>query len=425
MAPPKILVTEVFMERSEKIKILVVENIPQMQKQLKKLLSLIENIDVVAELTTGQDAVEAIREGKPEVALIDLNLPDMNGVRLVETIRGEFPFTQALLLSQDKNYNTMLAAMRSGASDFLTHDVTLEELTAAIRRAGEQALADQTKSHPYASTAFVTGEPIRVEPEGPSGRIITVYSPKGGAGVTSVAINLAIALQDKETTVGLVDSSIQFGDVPILLNELSRFSLVDLVPRVSALDPKMIEDTMLFHKSSGLHILTAPPRPELSEKVTGNHVSQILEFMRQMFQYIVVNTSSFISDPCLAGLDAADVILLLTTPEISAIRNTRSFLELWDGLNMNLERVMLTINRFDTRKNITPEKVGESLKHPVSATLPLDEETAYRAVNYGIPFMLGSKDSAIAKGMDSLAELVQERILELEGAERIRLFSVA
>jgi pilus assembly protein CpaE len=412
------------MDRSEKIKVLVVENIPQMQKQLKKLLSLIENIDVVAELTTGQEAVDEIRESKPQVALVDLNLPDMNGIKLIEIIRREFPFTQALLLSQDKNYNTMLTAMRSGASDFLTHDVNMDELAAAIRRAGEQAVADRAKDHPYAPSAFLPGEPTKEEIDRSTGRIITVYSPKGGAGVTSLAINLAIALQDKENTVALVDSSMQFGDVPILLNELSKFSLVDLVPRINALDAKMVEDSMLFHKSSGLHILTAPPRPELSEKVTGNHLSQILEFLRTMFNYIVVNTSSFISDPGLAALDAGDVILLLTTPEISAIRNTRSFLELWDGLNMNLERVLLTINFFDTRKNITPEKVSESLKHPVSATVSLDRETAYRAANFGVPFMINDKNSQIARDVDHLADLVREQAHAIQEEERIRLFAV-
>ncbi|HEX6303617.1 MAG TPA: response regulator transcription factor, partial [Anaerolineales bacterium] len=133
------------MDRSEKIKVLVVENIPQMQKQLNKLLSLIDNVDVVAEVTTGGEAMDEIREHKPEVALVDLNLPDMNGIKLVETLRREFPLTQVLLLSQDKNYNTMLTAMRSGASDFLSHDVDLDELSAAIRRAAEQVIADRDK----------------------------------------------------------------------------------------------------------------------------------------------------------------------------------------------------------------------------------------------------------------------------------------
>jgi pilus assembly protein CpaE len=187
----------------------------------------------------------------------------------------------------------------------------------------------------------------------------------------------------------------------------------------------MVEDTMLFHKSSGLHILTAPPRPELSEKVTGNHMSQILEFMRQMFNFTVVNTSSFVSDPCLAALDAGDLIVLLTTPEIAAIRNTRSFLELWDGLNMNLERVLLTINFFDARKNLTPEKVSESLKHTVAATIPLDREVAYRAANFGVPFMISNKEAPISQGVADLADLIREKVYEVEEEERVRLFAPA
>jgi pilus assembly protein CpaE len=137
----------------------------------------------------------------------------------------------------------------------------------------------------------------------------------------------------------------------------------------------------------------------------------------------VVNTSSYVSDHCLAALDAGDVIVVVTTQEIVAIRAARAFLELWDGLNMSKERILLTLNRYDKQKNITPARVGEILKHKVAETIPFDEETALRAANYGIPFMIADKNALISQSVISLSDLVRRQLAEVAREERLRLFS--
>lgn len=413
------------MNPNERINVLIAESLPQVAKQLQKLFNIMDTVEIVSQVKTAQEALEAIKETKPEVALIDINLSDMNGIDLTEIIRREYPMTQVVVISQDKYYDTVLRAMRNGASDFITHDVTLEELNVAIKRAGEIAHTEKMKLHPYQQY----GESRLIQPDeeeasGPLGNIITVFSPKGGTGVSTIAINLAIALQNSESTVAVVDSSVQFGDVAILLNEIGKFSIIDLVPRIYELDTKVIDDVMLIHKPSGLRILMAPPRPELAEKVSGNNMVKILELMRQMFNYIVVNTSSFISDPCLAALDASDVLILVTTQEIAAIRCTRSFLELWDGLGLPKDRIMLAINRYNKQKSIPIEKISESLKFPVTLTIPSDEETLVRAANLGTPFMLGKKVSPVTESISSLADLVLKRLPEVEIQGRFRLFSL-
>jgi pilus assembly protein CpaE len=404
-------------------KVLIAEDNPQVAKELEKLLNLIDNVDLVNQVSTAQEALDAIAEYNPDVAVVELNLPDMNGINFIESLRKVNKITQVIILSDDKDYNTMLRAIRKGASDFISHDVTFEELNIAVKRATDLAFAERVKSDPSAFGDDSTPEPTESEDDGGLGKIVTVYSPKGGTGVTSIAINLAIALLDKESTVAVVDSSMQFGDVPIFLNEIARYSIVDLIPRIGDLDNKVVEDVLQFHKTSGLHLLTAPPRPELAEKVNGNHLSQILEHMRQMFSYVVVNTSSYISDHCLAALDAGDVIVVVTTQEIVSIRAARAFLELWDGLNMSKERLLLTLNRYDKGKNITPERVSEILKHKVAETVPLDEERALRAANYGIPFMTADKNALISQSVISLADLARKQLAEAAKEERLRLFS--
>jgi len=406
-------------------KVLIAEDNPQVAKELEKLLNLIDNVDIVHQVDTAKEALVAIAEYKPDVALVDLNLPDMDGVNLLDSLRKKNTVTQVIIVSDDKDYNTMLRAIRKGASDYVSHDVTFEELNIAVKRAGDLAFAEKIKIDPKAFTSEDQPESGDGEGKGDKslGKVITVYSPKGGTGVTSIAINLAIALLDKESTVAIVDSSMQFGDVPIFLNEIARNSIIDLIPRIRDLDNKIVEDVLLFHKSSGLHLLTAPPRPELAEKVNGNHLNQILEHMRQMFSYIVVNTSSYISDHCLAALDAGDVNVVVTTQEIVSIRAARAFLELWDGLNMSKERLLLTLNRYDKQKNITPARVSEILKQKVAETIPFDEERALRAANYGIPFMKADKNALISQSVISLADLARQQLGEVAKEERLRLFS--
>ncbi|MBE0411318.1 MAG: response regulator [Anaerolineales bacterium] len=404
-------------------KVLIAEENPQVAKELEKLLNLIDNVDLVNKVGSAQEALDSIAENKPDVALVDLSLPDMDGINLIDSLRKINTITQVIIVSDDKDYNTMLRAIRRGASDFISHDVTFEELNIAVKRASDLAFAEKVKSDPTAFGDDTTQETGEGEGDEGLGKIVTIYSPKGGTGVTSIAINLAISLLDKEATVAVVDSSMQFGDVPIFLNEIARYSIIDLIPRVNDLDNKILEDVLVFHKTSGLHLLNAPPRPELAEKVNGNHLSQILEQMRQMFSYIVVNTSSYISDHCLAALDAGDVIVVVTTQEIIAIRAARAFMELWDGLNMSKERLLLTLNRYDKGKNISPERVSEILKHKVAGTIPLDEERALRAANYGIPFMTADKNALISQSVTSLAELVRRQLAEVAEEERFRLFS--
>jgi pilus assembly protein CpaE len=412
------------MKTQERIRVLIVESTPQVTKQLRKLLNLMDNVEITKDVRTGQEAIQEIRESKPEVAIVDINLADVNGLNLTEMIRRDLPMTQVIVVSEDKYYDTVLRAMRNGASDFVTHDATLDELSLAINRAGEIALQDKMKVHTFDYKDFEgPAHPIDSGPQ--NGKIITVFSPKGGTGVTTIAVNLAIALQDNDKTVAIVDSSMQFGDVAILLNEMGKFSVLDLMPRIYELDTKVIEDVMILHKSSGLRVLKAPVRPELAEQVTGSNLTKVLEMMREMFSYIIINTSNFISDPVLAALDAGDVVVLVCNQEVVGIKSARAFLDLWDGFGLNKDRILVAINRYTKQNVISKEKLSESLKHPVAITIPFDEETLLPAANLGIPFMMSKRGIPVTDSMNKLAGLVIKKLDEVELEGRFRLFALA
>jgi pilus assembly protein CpaE len=408
------------------ISIMLVENIPQLYKHLQKTLGLIEEIELINTSMSAQESIEAVRELKPEVALVEYNLPDMNGIDLTEILRRDFPGTQVVLISQDNYTDLVLQAVRAGACDFITHEVSVKELTDVLKRAATLSAQDRQRSV-FPSLPTTVSPPVSAG--NGLGKIISVYGAKGGLGTSTIAANLALSLMGakNEMRVVLVDGSVQFGDVHLMFNELGQTSIMDLVPRVFDLDPELVENVMLLNRPTGLYIMSAPPRPEFAEKINGENFARILEFLRRQYDYVVVNTSSFISDPVLAALDASEVVVLISSQQINPIRNTRLFLDLWEGLGMDKSRLILTINRFDSDNPITTDKMRERLRHPIAALLPEDNEAAQRADALGKPVLQSGRDSELARAITQLSDLVRKKITEMEEAEipRMRLYSVA
>jgi pilus assembly protein CpaE len=211
-----------------------------------------------------------------------------------------------------------------------------------------------------------------------------------------------------------VDGNLQFGDVAVFVNEQGKNTIADLTPRAEELDPEIVDEVMLKHAASGLHILAAPNRPEQAEKVSSGQFSTVIEYLRRLYAYVVVDTSAYLTDATLAAIDSSDLIVLVTTQDIPSIKNCRLFLDLLLTMGIERNRILFVMNRFDKRINITPERVAENLKQEVAAVIPLDEQVVTRAVNRGVPFVLDQKNQGAARGILSLAESVRARVADLE-----------
>jgi len=400
----------------DKIRVVIVDDIAETRENIRKLLQFENDFEVVGVGRTGREGIEIVKETKPDVVIMDINMPDMDGITATETIRRNLPFTQIIILSVQGDPNYMRRAMLAGARDFLTKPPSVDDLTSAIRRAGRMAQEERAKT-PSRVAVSGTGTISTASPLVTRGKVIAIYSPKGGTGCTTVAVNLAIALHSDETPTILVDGNLQFGDVAVFLNEQGKNSVADLAPRVDELDPDVIEEVIVNHAPSGLKILPAPSRPEYAESVTGEQFSKILNYLRRLFAYVVVDTSSILTDPTLAAIDGGDLVVLLTNQDIPAIKNARLFLDLAEVLKISRKRILFVMNRFDRRIGITPEKVGESFKHPVSATIPLEERVVIPSINRGRPFILDDKSRTVTRAILSLAEVVRQRLSELAQAE--------
>jgi len=314
--------------------------------------------------------------------------------------------------------------MLVGARDFLTKPPMPDELVAAIRRAGKMAREERSKNaHAYVA-APSGGNFNAALAAGTQGKVIMFYSPKGGTGCTTLAVNTAVALCNEETRVVIVDASMQFGDVALFLNEQGKNTILDLSPRADELDPSIVEEVMIKHAVSGVHILASPSRPEHGEKVNPDQFTKLLRYLRQLYAYIIVDSSSYLNDVTLSVLDVAETVVLVTAQDIPSIKNDRLFLDLLLTLSIPVDKVGLVLNKYDKRIAILPEKIGENLKQPVIAVIPLDEKTVIPSVNRGVPFMIDNKTQPAARGIYTLVEALRARLVKQETIEPEKAINV-
>lgn len=403
------------MSVQEKIRVLIVDDITETRENIRRMLQFDNNMEVVGMARTGKEAIQLSQQAKPDVIVMDINMPDMDGITTTQEIKKKAPFIQVVILSVQSDPSYMRKAMLAGARDFLTKPPMIDELTDAVRRAGLLAQDERRKSAAAFPANPVDGYPVAPGTPSPMGKVIVVYSPKGGTGRTTIATNLAIALQAEDHQVALIDGNLQFGDVAVFVNEQGKNTVLDLALRVEDLDPEFVREVMVTHRASGIHVLACPQRPEMADQVSSDQFSKLLNYLRRIYAYIVVDTASQLTEAVQAALDVADITILITTQDIPSIKNANLFFTLADALGMQRNKILFVMNRFDKRIAITPERVQESLRHEISVVIPFDDKVVSFSVNRGIPFMLdNNKNQPVGKCISQLAELVRERIAKNE-----------
>ncbi|MCA9943421.1 MAG: response regulator [Ardenticatenaceae bacterium] len=390
------------------IRVLIVDDLPETRENVRKLLQFESDIEVIGQAGTGEEAVQMAKEHQPDIILMDINMPGIDGIGASQQITESVPTVQIIIMSVQSDPNYLRRAMMAGARDFLTKPFGGDELVAAIRRVHDK--------RPAINTAPVrqvrqTGSEMPAEPMTlPEGNLIAVYSPKGGAGCTTLAINLAVALARRGRRTILVDASLQFGDVSVMLNMKAVTSVADLSDRGNELDQDLISSISQVHRSN-LNVLLAPPRPEMADVVTEESLKQLLSALKESFDFIIVDTTSYLSEKTLAVLDMSDRIVLIAQQNLSSLKNVSRFFDLAESLEYETQKVWLVVNRAKSKqgKGISVHDVGKALKRPIYGTIPDDEITVMDASNKGVPMVMGEHQKrnislAIIKIADQIAK---------------------
>jgi pilus assembly protein CpaE len=398
----------------EKIRVLIVDDIAETRDNLKRMLSFDQGIEVVESGRTGKEAIELSQKLNPDVIIMDINMPDMDGLNATEVLHRKMPAVQVIMLSVQNDTEYMRKAMKAGAYDFLPKPLVLDDLTNAVRSAGEKAREEKSKMVGNFSTGAASSGGINTGSYNEIGKIIVVFSPKGGTGSTTIATNLAIALNTPERKTVLVDGNLQFGDVAIFLNEQSKTNITDLTSRVDDLDPEVVKDVMVTHAASGMHILPAPAKPEHADTIKGDEFGKLLLYLKKLYPFVIVDTASSLTECVQSAMEVMDCMVLITTQEIPSIKNCNLFLNLADQVRISREHIIFVMNRFNPQIGITADKIKESLRQEVVLSIPEDDKIVQNSVNRGVPFVLEFKTSIVGRKIYELANLVIEKMAKIE-----------
>ncbi|MGB8645021.1 MAG: response regulator [Anaerolineae bacterium] len=405
---------------NRKIRVLIVDDIAETRDNLKKLLFFEDDMEVVGVASNGKEGVEQVANLRPDIVLMDINMPGLDGIGASETISNQYPQVQVIMMSVQGESDYLRRSMLAGAREFLIKPFSSEELATSIRRvyqlaATRRAMAPQPP--PQASVETGGTNAAHAAPPKPQGcKIIAVFSPKGGSGVTTIAVNLAVALREEtKGRVAIVDGSFQFGDVGVMLNLPSNRSIADVVDSKQSPDEDLLNGVMATH-SSGIKALLAPPRPEMAELVTPDHVRSVLGVLQKMFDYVVVDTAKVMNDVQMAILDTAEQIVLVSTADISALKNTKLFFEVTEALEYASAKSVLILNKYDGHSGITSHDIEGNIKHPVSGLIPRDDRTVNVALNRGIPFIITQRGLPMSLAIIALATMLRRNTEETPAA---------
>lgn len=405
---------------ADRIKVMIVDDIAETREQLRKLLSFDPDVEVVAMVGSGEEAVEVVADAFPDIILMDINLPGMDGIAATAKVIELIPTVQVIMLSVQGETDYLRRAMMAGARDYLTKPPGADELMDAIHRAYK--LKQKMGTGMLGPLPEGGRQPVKQESQAAlAAKIITFYSPKGGTGCTTLAVNTAIALQmlmGPEAKICLIDSNLQFGDVSVFMKLQPSRTLADLAPHAQDLDPELMNTILVTH-SSGVKVLVAPSSPEeaevfreggIEEGGANSRFRMILDLARPLFDYILVDTAHQVDEILLAAMDLSDLLLVVTRPVIPEIRGARQFIELLHKMDYDLAHLGLIINGVDgKRMGIQPEAIERAMM-PAVAHIPMDERVALRAANLGEPVMVKGARSSLGQGLAHLAQVLHERV---------------
>jgi pilus assembly protein CpaE len=397
---------------ADQIRVLVVDDIPETRDHLTKLLGFESDIEVIGSASSGREAIQMAGKLHPDVVLMDINMPDMDGITATEQLTTAAPNSAVVMMSVQGEADYLRRSMLAGAREFLVKPFSSDELTASIRQ-----VSSREREKASRIGLAVTGTPVSNDDEG--GRIVAVFSPKGGVGRTTVAVNLAVAAATElGKRVVLMDGSFQFGDVGVLLNLNPKSnSIADLVPVLEAGEVDTV-NTFIVDHTSGVRVLLAPPSPEMAETITPAIVKSVLDLLRRSHDLVVVDCTAFFNDTTLAILDSADVILTMLSLEITSIKNMRLFLEVAEQLGYDGGKVRLVLNRADSTLGIRVADVEHSIGRKVDETIVSDGRSVVYALNRGIPFFVSNREAQVSQDILRLAKsVISDRVEVAAGAD--------
>ena len=344
---------------------------------------------------SGAEALERVDSIQPDLIILDVMMPDMNGYEVCRRLRQKSTMVHRpiMMLTANDTLEERVNGFEAGADDYVSKPFEAAELQARVK----------------ALLRRIT--PTKLEPDVPTsdGKVIAVFSLRGGIGVSTLAANLAVGLAHVwGKPAVLVDLALASGQSALMLNLPLRNSWADLGRAdVSEIDAGLLDSVLLSHPS-GARVLATPSRPEQSELITAEKVEHVIRMLKQRYEYVVLDLPHDFSETTLAGLDAAQQILAVMAPELASVRAMVCSLEVFGHLDYPRDTITIVLNTTFERGGLARKDIEATLKHPIGLILPFAAEPVLSALNRGMPLVVEIPHKPIGAALEDCAFMVSK-----------------
>ncbi len=351
---------------------------------------------MVGEAESAEEGLEELDGANPDVVLVSAFVPG-DGYKLTEKIVKLYPDKAVIIVERELREETMRKAIFAGAKDVLIYPFTPSKLIDSVYRSFQ---VEQKKATIQRDRSPKERRKAR------HGQIITVFSTKGGVGKTFIAANLAVSLaQHTKEKVVLLDLDLDFGNAALALNIIPRYTISDVINEIRNLDQDLLESYLVPHRS-GIKILPANATPQLAEFISADHIEIILKVLQSAFDYVVVDMPARFYGPVDPAFQFADLLLLVTTPEVATVRNVKAALVTLSELNYPKTKIKLLLNKADARGEIKPKDVETTMNHNLYGILHADYRLGSSSLNKGIPAVMLYPRAKVSRSFHELARKI-------------------
>lgn len=351
----------------------------------------------------GKDLLLEIASVAPDVILLDYEYQKKGFFDLVDKITNTYPGSALIVILPESELGNTERIILSGARAFLVHPFKKENLLRTVRRVMELMIRNQVVPQSFSEDS--TSRPKNT---------FTVFSPKGGAGTSTVAINLAIALhQTIHEDVLVIDGKHLFGHVALCLNIRTGNSITDLLAHIGQLDPHLVKQVAVRH-ISGIYVLPSPDSISEAQGIRPEDVFKMLQVLQNVFPNIIIDGGSYLSENTVTYMDSSDRILLVLNPDLASLRDVRQFMDVAKSLSYPPEKTALILNLTGRKADVKREEIENILKMKLFGRIPADENLALSCLNEGVPIILKNPHHPISNSIREIAKGLEKVIAQLK-----------
>lgn len=364
------------------------------QQQITEALKSQNEFVLVDVLSSKEMLARQIRSTEPDILLVDSQLEHESTMDIIDDLALQFPNSAVVAILPTNDPLVAQQVMLAGARAFLIAPFSQINLVSTLRRVTElEGRRQQTPTYATSQLPEAT-RPLRS---------ITFYSPRGGTGVTSIAVNTAIALAEETgKKVLLFEGKVFFGHIEVMLNLKVPNALSDLIPHATSLDENLIREVVAAHPS-GIHVLLAPSNAQVAQGIRADDIYNIFVGVSRYYDYVVVDGGGPLSDISVTLMDATDRIGLVTTPDLASLHDTSRFLQLSRSLAYSPEKILMVLNKAGVEGGVKLKDIETVLHNQIYHQVAFDSANVLRSINRGIPFLVYYPRSSASKSIQQLA----------------------